>query len=131
MTNEEAIKIISNYEVLPCGYCHQGGEEIEEAFNIAIEALKEKSCKEGKQRMIDYDWQNQSKAVEGLSCMSNMGKENCTFRKEDHLEDGGITHRCTSPFEQYDNIPYGCGCNYGGECWIDRRERRKKLQNRT
>lgn len=42
MTNEEAIRIISNYEALPCGYCHQGGKEIEEAFNIAIEALKEK-----------------------------------------------------------------------------------------
>ena len=45
MTNEEAIRIISNYEALPCGYCHQGGKEIEEAFSIAIEALKEKSCK--------------------------------------------------------------------------------------
>lgn len=40
MTNEEAIRIISNYDVLPCGYCHQGGKEIEEAFNLAIEALK-------------------------------------------------------------------------------------------
>lgn len=43
MTNEEAIRIISSYEALPCGYCHQGGKEIEEAFSIAIEALKEKA----------------------------------------------------------------------------------------
>ena len=41
MTNEKAIRIISNYDALPCGYCHQGGKEIEEAFNLAIEALKE------------------------------------------------------------------------------------------
>lgn len=42
MTREEAIKIIKNYEVLGCGYCHQGGEEIEQAFRMAIEALKER-----------------------------------------------------------------------------------------
>lgn len=40
MTNEEAIKIISNYEINGCGYCHQGGDEIEEAFEMAIKALE-------------------------------------------------------------------------------------------
>ena len=41
MTNEQAIKIIKKYDALDCGYCHQGGEEIEEAFNMAIQALEE------------------------------------------------------------------------------------------
>ena len=40
MTTEEAIKIIADYEVNGCGYCHQGGDEIPEAFNMAINALK-------------------------------------------------------------------------------------------
>jgi DNA-directed RNA polymerase subunit RPC12/RpoP len=40
MTNKEAIEIISRYEVNGCGYCHQGGDEIPEAFNMAINALK-------------------------------------------------------------------------------------------
>ena len=40
MTREEAIKIISNYDVNGCGYCHQGGEEIEEAFDLAIKSLE-------------------------------------------------------------------------------------------
>ena len=39
MTKEEAAKIIRNYTALPCGYCHEGGEEVAEAFRIAIEAL--------------------------------------------------------------------------------------------
>ena len=39
MTNDEAIKIIENYEVNGCGYCHQGGTEVEKAFSMAIEAL--------------------------------------------------------------------------------------------
>lgn len=76
--------------------------------------------------MNDYDWENQAKIVEGLSGMSNLGKENCVFRQKANLIGGTTTHRCTSPFEQYDNIPYGCGDNYGQECWIDARERRKK-----
>lgn len=40
MTREEAIKIISNYDVYGCGYCHQGGEEIKEAFDVAIKSLE-------------------------------------------------------------------------------------------
>ena len=40
MTNEQAIKIIKKYDALECGYCHQGGEEIEEAFDMAIQALQ-------------------------------------------------------------------------------------------
>jgi len=41
MTNEEAIKIIADYSVNGCGYCHQGGDEIPEAFDMAIAALKD------------------------------------------------------------------------------------------
>ena len=41
ITNEEAIKIIKNYDVNGCGYCHQGGDEVEEAFQMAINALSE------------------------------------------------------------------------------------------
>ena len=41
MTREEAIKIIKNYDVNGCGYCHQGGDEVEEAFKMAIKALEE------------------------------------------------------------------------------------------
>jgi hypothetical protein len=40
MNNREAIKIISNYEVNGCGYCHQGGSEVADAFNLAISALE-------------------------------------------------------------------------------------------
>ena len=40
MENREAIKIIGNYEVNGCGYCHQGGSEVADAFNLAISALK-------------------------------------------------------------------------------------------
>lgn len=41
MTREEAIEIIRNYDVNGCGYCHQGGDEIEEAFDMAIKALEQ------------------------------------------------------------------------------------------
>ena len=40
MRNEEAIKIIGNYDMNGCGYCHQGGEEIKEAFDLAIKSLE-------------------------------------------------------------------------------------------
>lgn len=40
MTNKEAIDIIANYEIYGCGYCHQGGDEIPEAFKKAIDVLK-------------------------------------------------------------------------------------------
>lgn len=40
MTNEEAIDIIKKYDTNSCGYCHQGGDEVEEAFNMAIKALE-------------------------------------------------------------------------------------------
>ena len=47
MTREEAIKIIADYDIYGCGICHQGYEDqIIEAFNMAIEALKQLS--EGK-----------------------------------------------------------------------------------
>lgn len=39
MTNEQVTEIIKKYDVLGCGYCHQGGKEIEEAFNMATKAL--------------------------------------------------------------------------------------------
>ncbi len=41
MLREEAIEIIRNYDVNGCGYCHQGGGEIEEAFGMAIKALEQ------------------------------------------------------------------------------------------
>jgi Zn finger protein HypA/HybF involved in hydrogenase expression len=58
MTNEEAIAIIRNYNVNGCGYCHQGGNEIEEAFEMAIKALKQEPKighweYEPRRRMID------------------------------------------------------------------------------
>lgn len=40
MTESEAIEIIECYEVNGCGYCHTGGEEVEEAFKMAVEARK-------------------------------------------------------------------------------------------
>jgi len=40
MTGEEAVKIIGNYEINGCGYCHQGGDEIKEAFDMAIKSLE-------------------------------------------------------------------------------------------
>ena len=41
MTNLEAIYIIQNYQINSCGYFHEGGSEVEEAFNMAIKALTE------------------------------------------------------------------------------------------
>ena len=40
MTIEAAIEIIKKYDALGCGYCHQGGKEIEEAFDMAMDALQ-------------------------------------------------------------------------------------------
>lgn len=41
MTNLEAIYIIQNYQINPCGCCHEGGSEVEQAFDMAIKALTE------------------------------------------------------------------------------------------
>lgn len=41
MTREEAIDIIKKYDIHGCGYCHQGGNEVKEAFNMAIKALEQ------------------------------------------------------------------------------------------
>ena len=41
MTKEEAANIISGYEVYGCGYCLQGGDEVEEALRLAVDALKQ------------------------------------------------------------------------------------------
>ena len=41
MKAEEAIEILEDYQVNGCGYCHTGGKEVEEAFTMAVEALKE------------------------------------------------------------------------------------------
>ena len=48
MENREAIEIISNYEVNGCGYCHQGGSEVADAFNLAISALEKQEKKPAK-----------------------------------------------------------------------------------
>ena len=45
MTREEAIKIISNYEELGCGFCHEGGDEVPQAFEMAVKALEETGIK--------------------------------------------------------------------------------------
>ena len=43
MTNNEAIEIIKKYNVFGCGYCHEGGDEIPEAFQMAVNALSKPS----------------------------------------------------------------------------------------
>lgn len=51
MTKEEAISIISGYEAYGCGYCLQGGEEVEEALRLAVDALRQETvirCKDCK-----------------------------------------------------------------------------------
>jgi hypothetical protein len=53
MTREEATKIIKDYEVNGCGYCHQGGDEVEEAFKMAIKALEQEPCEELYRLIID------------------------------------------------------------------------------
>lgn len=40
MTREEAIKILSDYEENGCGFCHQGGDEVPQAFDMAVKALE-------------------------------------------------------------------------------------------
>lgn len=40
MNNSRAVEILSKIEALPCGYCYQGGEEFEEAVDLAIKALE-------------------------------------------------------------------------------------------
>lgn len=39
MTNKEAAEIILNYNTYGCGYCHEGGDEVTEAFDMAAKAL--------------------------------------------------------------------------------------------
>jgi len=46
MTREKAIEIIKDYKVEGCGYCHQGGDEVEEVFQMAIKALEQEPCEE-------------------------------------------------------------------------------------
>jgi hypothetical protein len=56
MTKEEAISIISGYEAYGCGYCLQGGEEVEEALRLAVDALRQETvirCRDCKHRMHD------------------------------------------------------------------------------
>lgn len=56
MTKEEAISIISGYEAYGCGYCLQGGEEVEEALRLAVDALRQDiviRCRDCKHRMHD------------------------------------------------------------------------------
>ena len=48
MTKEEAISIISGYEAYGCGYCLQGGDEVEEALRLAVDALKQEPVRHGK-----------------------------------------------------------------------------------
>lgn len=51
MTKEKAISIISGYEAYGCGYCLQGGEEVEEALRLAVDALRQEiviRCKDCK-----------------------------------------------------------------------------------
>lgn len=63
MTREEAAKIMRDYEVNGCGYCHQGGDEVEEAFKMAIEALEQKLSEDciSRKAVLDalnkWDWQ--------------------------------------------------------------------------
>jgi ribosomal protein S27AE len=40
ITNEKAKKILLDYAIEGCGYCHQGGKEIEISFMMAAEALE-------------------------------------------------------------------------------------------
>lgn len=54
MRKETAAKIIESYEVNGCGYCHQGGPEVEEAFRMAADALKN-PARPCKVRLIDAD----------------------------------------------------------------------------
>lgn len=40
MNRQEAIKILSDYEENGCGFCHQGGDEVPQAFDMAVKALE-------------------------------------------------------------------------------------------
>lgn len=77
MTNDDAIKIIENYEVLGCGYCHQGGEEIEQAFRMAIEALKAKKSGEWIDVNGDGSIMKCSRCGEEVCCTNNNFCSNC------------------------------------------------------
>jgi hypothetical protein len=65
MNREEAIKIISNYEINGCGYCHQGDEEIPQAFEVAIRSLEawDKVIED-----IESDWQLKEYPSQPFSC---------------------------------------------------------------
>lgn len=66
MSNEEAIKIILNYSAEGCGYCHQGSDEIPEAFTIATKALDKQIPKK-----VKYDEYGRE---EGYPHCPNCGK---------------------------------------------------------
>lgn len=40
LTNKQAAELIRKYDAYGCGYCHQGGEEYPEAFEMAAKALE-------------------------------------------------------------------------------------------
>ena len=46
MTNREAIDILKSCQPLECGFCIQGGEQVNEALQTAINALRVASTKE-------------------------------------------------------------------------------------
>lgn len=93
MTNKEAIEIISRYEVNGCGYCHQGGDEIPEAFNMAINALKA-----------------QEPRVMTPADVNNIGPEDiCAF-----FEIRGETHMYACYMRQYDETHTEIMCDVPG-----------------
>lgn len=73
MTKEEAISIISGYEANGCGYCLQGGEEVEEALRLAVDALRQETVNRCEDCLF-VTWMRKEKRVNGFLLQSDCRK---------------------------------------------------------
>ena len=68
MNKTVIVKILSDYEENGCGFCHQGGDEVPQAFEMAVKALKYDDTKyheEHGEVIVSKDvWEDAKKALE-------------------------------------------------------------------
>lgn len=67
--NKEAIEIFTKVKALPCGWCYEGGEEYQQALDLAIKAIRiveviEDGFKRDGNMMDSDDWEDIKKFVE-------------------------------------------------------------------
>lgn len=102
MTNKEAAEIIAKYDVNGCGYCHQGGDEIPQAFAMAVEALERQEPRvmtpdEIRSAKAEPMWRETKSRHKGLYngwVLIQKGMAEPSWRMYWKLDDYGRTWRC-------------------------------------